>query len=209
MACEIFSCGNENSLSCSVWDLVFWWGIEPGHLCSEIPDSQPLDQIVSSPLNDFFLDRKFLMSLCTELFASGKWGHKRAAGFQTCLVLSWDICYLISYFPTIFSLTGWKKWLSARPHRLGSSDWDIWTERYPGDILHFLFLVQVKCSHPLFCMPLLCLTDLQSAYLCRSLTGTNFWIRDLYLAVLFLTYIGKKIYLVKHTITCVNFGKER
>ena len=27
--------------------------------------------------------------------------------------------------------------------------------------------------------------------------------------MLFLTYIGKKIYLVKHTIICVNFGKKR
>jgi len=37
-ACRIFSCGMR-TLSYSMCDLVFWWVIEPGHLCSEITES--------------------------------------------------------------------------------------------------------------------------------------------------------------------------
>ena len=143
------------------------------------------------------------------LFASGKCGYERAAGFHALHSHETFVTH-IRLFPTICTLTGLKKGLPARPHWLGSSD-KIFGQK---GIWKYLALPLFGSGKVLtsFVLHAFALRNRFAVKVPTSVEfweGTNFWIRDLYLAMLFLTHIGKKIYLVKHNHMCKLQEKKR
>ena len=143
------------------------------------------------------------------LFASGKCGYERAAGFHALHSHETFVTH-IRLFPTICTLTGLKKGLPARPHWLGSSDKIFGQKR----IWKYLALPLFGSGKVLtsFVLHAFALPNRFAVKVPTSVEfweGTNFWIRDLYLAMLFLTHIGKKIYLVKHNHMCKLQEKKR
>ena len=128
----------------------------------------------------------------------------------SCLAFSWDICYSYQALPNHLHFN-WIKEGTASKAPLTRKFWqDIWTERHLEiSCTSFFGSGKVLTSFVLdaFALPNRFAVKVPTSV--EFWEGTNFWIRDLYLAMLFLTHIGKKIYLVKHNHMCKLQEKKR